>query len=38
MLVLKRPKIIFVFSEKSNLNIAQSYAEKFWIKKTDEPS
>ena len=35
---LKRPKCVFVFSEKSNLNIAQSYEENFRIKKNDEPS
>ena len=33
MLDLKRPKSIFVFSEKWNLNIVQSYEEKFGIKK-----
>ena len=31
---LKRPKSIFVFSEKLNLNIAQIYEEKNGIKKT----
>ena len=35
MLNLKRPKGIFVFSENSHLNNnAQSYEEKFGIKKT----
>ena len=31
---LKRPKSIFVFSEKLNLNIAQIYEKKNGIKKT----
>ena len=37
MLDLKRPKRIFVFSEKSNLNITQIYEEEFGIK-NGEPS
>ena len=34
LLDLKRPKSIFVFSKKLNLNIAQIYEEKNGIKKT----